>query len=483
MRVLENVEPKRVLYFFEEISKIPRDSGEEKAISNYIKTWAEGLGFETEQDSDYNLIVKRPAAPGQEGRAPIIIQSHTDMVCEKTVDSTHDFTKDPITLKIEGDIISSAVGTTLGADDGIGVALSMALLEDETLKNPPLEVLYTVREEIDFGGAKTIPVDGLKGMRLINLDHASDIEMLAGGCGGEAQIVHLPINRTKVSGYEAQKIFLTGLPGGHSGEDIHRGNGDAIALLCRAMRGCKAVADLKLYSFTGGTGGTAIPREAEAVVLVKGEEKDAFLKRLAEIEKEMAWEYVVVAPNFSLKATAEKVEDDSCFDDDSFEKFLSFNELFPRGIMEMNNGVPGTVESSINVGIVKTSDKDCMFRAELRGSMDATIQQVKQKVITISKVFGASLDSTDDYTPWTYNPKSALRDTAAEIYKEMFHEDLKTTVVHAGIEAGIFTKRMEGLDAISLGPNCWSFHSPEERMSASSTDKVSKFLKALVEKI
>ena len=172
MRVLENVEPKQVLGFFEEISKIPRDSGKEQAISDYLKDWAINHGLDTKQDEHYNLIIKRPAAPGQEGREPIILQAHMDIVCEKTGDSNHDFEKDPILLKMEGDIISSAVGTTLGADDGIGVAMCMAALVDSDLKTPLLEVIFTVNEETDFGGAKTVDVEGLRGKRLLNLDHA-----------------------------------------------------------------------------------------------------------------------------------------------------------------------------------------------------------------------------------------------------------------------------------------------------------------------
>lgn len=481
--MLENIEPKSVLRFFEEISKIPRGSGKEKTVSDYIRNWAEGLELEVQQDEDYNLIVKKPATPGRESREPVIIQSHMDMVCEKTGDSNHDFERDPILLKIEGDEISSAVGTTLGADNGIGMALSMALLEDDTVKNPPLEVLFTVREEVDFGGAKVIAVEGLKGKKLINLDHAVDNEVLAGGCGGEGEEVTVDMTETVVSGYEGMRVMLTGLPGGHSGEDIHRGYGDAVYLLTRALRGCKEIADLRLCSFAGGTGSTAIPREAEAVVLFRVSEKEVLLGKIEEIGAEMTVEYQGVAPDFSLVAEEVEVTDGCCYDEESFEKFLAVMELFPRGIMEMSGVFPGVVESSINVGIVKTQGDKCTFYAELRGSLDSTIQQVKQKVITLTKVFGGRLKSFDDYTSWSYNPDSKLRETAIRIYRELFDEELKTTVVHAGIEAGIFTKRIEGLDAISLGPDCRFFHSPEERVSVSSVAKVWKFLKALVEEL
>ena len=471
MRVLENVEPKQVLGFFEEISKIPRDSGKEQAISDYLKDWAINHGLDTKQDEHYNLIIKRPAAPGQEGREPIILQAHMDMVCEKTGDSNHDFEKDPILLKMEGDIISSAVGTTLGADDGIGVAMCMAALVDSDLKTPLLEVIFTVNEETDFGGAKTVDVEGLRGKRLLNLDHAVENEILAGGCGGEAEDLEFPMTKTEVSGYSFRKITLSGLPGGHSGEDIARGNGDAIALLARVLRSCREEMDIKLYFFTGGTGGTAIPREAKAMIMIKAEEEDKLYRRVEEVRQEMTKEYQVVAPNFSLDLDVPPpngcgCEDPcNCFDDESFEKFLQIVELFPRGIMEMSGAVPGNVESSINPGIVRTHENGCAITAELRGSMDSTIQQVKRKVVTLTETFGGTLKSRNYYVSWDYNPSSALRETAIEIYREMFNEELRTTVVHAGIEAGVFTKRIPGLDAISLGPNCWSFHSPEERMS------------------
>lgn len=489
MSVLENVEPKQVLYFFEEISKIPRETGNEKGVSDYIKGWAEEHNLPVQQDEYHNLIVERAAAPGEEGREPIILQAHLDMVCEKTGDSDHDFERDPILLKIEGDIISSAVGTTLGADDGIGVAMCMAILVDGDLKNPPLEVIFTVSEETDFGGAKTVAVDRLKGKRLLNLDHAVENEVLAGGCGGEAEDLEIPMTKKEVSGYGCRKITLGGLPGGHSGEDIARGNGDAIALLARVLRSCREELDLKLYSFTGGTGGTAIPREAETVIMVKAEEEGELRRRIEELRQEIAREYQVVAPNFFLNLDVPAPGDCgcedacTCFDDESFEKFLRIIELFPRGIMEMSGAVPGNVESSINPGIVKTHENGCAITAELRGSMDSTIQQVKRKVVTLTETFGGTMKSRNYYTSWDYNPTSALREAVTEIYRELFNEELRTTVVHAGIEAGIFTKRIPGLDAISLGPNCWSFHSPEERMSASSADKVWKFLRTIIETI
>ena len=254
-----------VLKLFQQISRIPRDSGSEKAVSDWILDGAQERSIEVEQDDIWDLILRKPASAGYEDHAPLLLQAHIDMVCEKDSSSNHDFAKDPIELKLDGDWIVSASGTTLGADDGIGVAAALAVLDDDTLPHPPLEVVFTVQEETTFAGAETVDISGCKAKRMINLDHADERELIVGSCGGTGVEFTMPLQREAEvpEGKQGFRIHLTGLTGGHSGEDIHRGRGNAISLLLRILEDPR----LQTVSISGGTNRLAIPREAEAIVL------------------------------------------------------------------------------------------------------------------------------------------------------------------------------------------------------------------------
>ncbi|QHI72529.1 beta-Ala-His dipeptidase [Aminipila terrae] len=275
-RVLRDIQPQRVMYFFEEISKIPRGSGNEKKISDYIYGWACENGLEAYQDKALNVIIKKPAAPGYEDSEPVMLQAHMDMVCEKNSDSFHDFSKDSVQLKIEGDMISSAVGTTLGADNGIGVAYCMAVLEKSDLKHPALEILLTTEEESTFKGALSVSPELFQAKKLINLDQAVENQILAGSCGGAGVKVLLPLEYEQVckeKEYKAFQLSVSGLPGGHSGEDIDKGHGSAISLLIRLLYEIKSRHNVQLSHVSAGTSRLAISREAEAEILIYPEQQ------------------------------------------------------------------------------------------------------------------------------------------------------------------------------------------------------------------
>ena len=291
-----------VLNIFEQLSQIPRESGNEKAVSDWIKGWAQERGLKVRQDDIWNLLITKPAAEGYETHPPVLLQAHIDMVCEKNRNSSHDFTKDPILLKREGDWLTSATGTTLGADNGIGVSAAMAVLADDTLPHPPLEVVFTVQEETTFAGAETVDVTSLKAKRMINLDHADEREMIVGSCGGTG--VRFTMSLTRMAdlpeGCDAYLLRLSGLKGGHSGEDIHRGRGNAISLLIRLLE----MLDLPVVSITGGTNRLAIPREAEAIVHTR--DAKALQEDLAKAEQIFRKEYSGAAPELTI--TAEEAE-------------------------------------------------------------------------------------------------------------------------------------------------------------------------------
>jgi len=263
----KNILNHEVISLFAQLSQIPRESGNEKAVSDWIRGWAEERSLQVKQDEIWNLVIKKNASQGYEDHPAVLMQAHIDMVCEKDRDSTHDFTKDPIELDFDGEWIRSADGTTLGADNGIGVAAAMAILDDDTLAHPPLEVVFTVQEETTFAGAETVDVSDCSAMQMINLDHADERELIVGSCGGTGVEFTMPLAREEEApqGFEAFHIRLTGLQGGHSGEDIHRGRGNAISLLLRFLES----PGLKVISMTGGTNRLAIPREAEAIVLAE----------------------------------------------------------------------------------------------------------------------------------------------------------------------------------------------------------------------
>ena len=465
-----------VLHNFEMISRIPRGSGNEKAVSDYIKGWAENLGLSVSQDKISNLIITKPASAGFETHPPVMLQAHLDMVCEKNNSSSHDFTKDPILLKTEGDWLMSACGTTLGADNGIGVAAAMTILEDRELKHPSLEVVFTVQEESTFAGVENVDVSLLRSRRMINLDNAVEHELIVGSCGGTGIEFKLPLEREREmpEGCGAFRIRLSGLKGGHSGGDIHRGRGNAIALLLRVIER----AGLRTVSVLGGTNRLAIPREAEAVVLAN---EETVRNAVSEAESSMKKEYASAAPDLEL--TYEPAEASFPLTEESFKKLAAVIRLCPNGIVQMNGGFEGLVESSNNIGILRTDEDSMTAEMEVRGAYRSTVEYIVQSVQMLADITGAEMHCFNGYAPWEPGAGSELRTLAVGTFREVFGEQMKEIAVHAGLECGTFAERIEGLDMISTGPDCHSFHSPEERVSIISVERFYMFLIALLEKL
>ena len=465
-----------VFRLFEQISAIPRESGNEKAISNWIKSWCEERCLPVNQDDIFNLIVTKPASPGYESHSPLLLQAHIDMVCEKANDSTHDFTRDPITFKVEGDWLSSATGTTLGADNGIGVACAMAILDNNELEHPPIEVTFTVQEETTFDGAESIDVSGLKSRRMINLDHANERELIVGSCGGVGVEMTMPLDRSEEipEDCKAFRVFLTGLRGGHSGEDIHRGRGNAIQMLVRVLEDLS----LPVVRITGGTNRLAIPREAEAVVLTGDE--DLLQKGLESLEETYRKEFGDSAPD--LRLGYEETEPDTPMTGESFSAIAAIMRLHPNGIMRMNENF-NCVESSNNIGIISAEEDRLKLVSEIRGGHQSTVDDITRTIELVATLFGAKVSFFDRYVPWEFSASSELRELAVKVYKEHFDEDMRQLAVHAGLECGFFANKIPGMDIISIGPDCENFHSPQERVSISSTKRFYQFLTGLLSKL
>lgn len=463
----------KVLKLFSEISKIPRESGNEKAISDWIKAWAEERNLHVTQDEIYDLIIKKPASSGFEDHPAVLMQAHTDMVCEKNSDSKHDFAKDPIELEFDGEWIRSASGTTLGADDGIGVAAALAVLDDDELQHPPLEVVFTVQEETTFAGASGVDISGCEAMRMINLDHADERELIVGSCGGTGAEFTMPLEREAgiPAGMKTFRIRLTGLQGGHSGEDIHRGRGNAISLLLRLLE----ASELRVVSIHGGTNRLAIPREAEAVVLAENE--DAANRCVSDAKAIFRKEYSGAAPDLDITLEVE-AEAEPPLTGDSFRKLAAVLRLYPNGIVQMNGNLEGLVESSDNIGIVTAEGDRLMLVSEVRGAYRTTVDDIVKTIEALKDMVGAEVRYFDGYVPWEFAAESKLRPLAINTYKELFGGEMKELALHAGLECGFFADKKPGMDIISIGPDCRSFHSPEERVRAES---VAHFYELLIE--
>jgi len=482
-RVLEGIKPERVFYYFEEISKIPRCSGQEEKMSNYLADLGKKLGLETIQDEYLNVIVKKPGIAGYENSPTVILQGHMDMVCEKEEASNHDFSKDPLKLKIEGDFIT-AEGTTLGADNGIAVAMCLALLESEDIPHPPLEVLITTNEETGMDGAKGLDPNNLKGKILINIDSEEEGTALVSCAGGETNLVAIPIDWQPPKVSQAYHIKVMGLQGGHSGMEINRGRGNANKIIARVLSHVKSKFPVELAHIEGGSKSNAIPRKGQALVVVDKEEEEAFLKAVKDMEKIIQNELRASEPDFSL--AVEKVQDkvERVFTEDSFDRVIAALMLIPTGVQTMSMEIEGLVESSNNMAIVKTEDNRVTIESALRSSKGSLKEFIGQQIETVAKLVKGTWENRGSYPAWEFKEDSKIREVFKRVYKELFGAELKIEAIHAGLECGLFDEKFNGsLDMISFGPSMYGVHTPQERLSISSVERTYEFLLGVLKEI
>ncbi|MCL2574142.1 MAG: aminoacyl-histidine dipeptidase [Defluviitaleaceae bacterium] len=474
MAVLANCKPTDVFAYFEKICSIPHGSRNEKALSNYIRDWAKGLGLEVIQDNLHNLIIKKPATAGYENAPTVIIQGHTDMVCEKNGDVEFDFLTQPLDIYIDGDYVR-ARGTTLGADNGVAVAMGMAILADNALKHPALEVVLTSVEEAGMDGAKGIDTSVLKGTRFINIDSEDEGVFLSSCAGGATVRIFLDLawQPLPAGDFVAQKLFVGGLKGGHSGMDIAKERGNSNRLLARALDSLKTPYHLGLID--GGSKDNAIPREAFAIIYVAKGYVEQVAKEVAELEKEFSAELAhsdagVFVRLEDTEATAQ------VFDDDTKGRAISLLLTTPFGVDHMSASLAGLVETSNNLGVVKTVDNELQITCACRSSVESRKWALCRRIAIIAEAFGARFSVSEGYPGWTYTPNSELRDIFTSVYKKKYGVDAQILAIHAGVECGIFADKMPGLDMISFGPNMHDVHTPDERLSISSTQNTYEFL-------
>ena len=474
MAVLENCEPKRVFHYFEEICKIPHGSGNTRQISDYLVQFAKNHDLKYIQDEMNNVVIYKPGTAGYENAPTVIVQGHMDMVCEKRPDVDHDFTKDGLNLSVEGDYVS-ANGTTLGGDDGIAVAYGLALLESDTIAHPPLEVFITVDEEIGLLGAVGFDCSVLKGRRFINLDSEAEGSLWISCAGGLSGISHIPVTRLEAKG-EKLTVKISGLMGGHSGAEIDKNRANANSLLGKFLHGLDAKAGYELISVQGGQKDNAITRESIAELLTVKENVEAVKEYAASMQTAWREEYTGTDEGITVTVTEEGEQDAKVLHPTSKEKVVFFLVNVPYGVQKMSGTIKGLVETSTNIGILKTSENEVLGSSSIRSSVETARDALSDKIEYLTEFLGGEYERQGVYPAWEYRKDSPLRDKMVEVYEEMYGQKPNVVAIHAGLECGLFYKKMEGLDCVSLGPDMKDIHTSEEVLSISSTERVWKYL-------
>lgn len=481
MKGLNSLEPKRVFHYFQEISRIPRCSYDEENISNYIKNVGEKLGLETIQDHALNVIIRKPATPGYENAQGVVLQGHMDMVCEKEDDSHHDFTRDPIELIIEGDFIR-ANKTTLGADNGIAIAMGLAIMEDDSLQHPALELLVTTSEETGMEGAFALSEDALKGRRLLNLDSEEEGILTSGSAGGELIEITIPIRYSQVENLIRVSLEVRGLLGGHSGIDIDRPRGNANKILNTLLLKLRKDLDIGLISIEGGTKDNAIPRSSVAKITLRSEDYSTFTSKVEEIKNEIKNSHTIEETNMEVVIVKED-KADKILTEDTFDTITFLLESLPTGVntrLAQDNKI---VESSSNLAIIETGEDKISIKLSNRSSSESVLLDQRKKIVAEIDKTNAKYDISGKYPGWEYAPISELRETALGLYKRLYGQEMKAIVIHAGLECGILAHKYPDMDIISFGPDMYDVHTPQERVSIPSTGRLYTYLVELLREL
>lgn len=477
MSVLGHLEPKKVFDFFEEMCAIPHGSRNNTAMSNWLVKFAADRGLEHYQDETENVIIIKPATAGYETAEPVIIQGHMDMVCEKAPDCTKDMAVEGLDLAIDGDWVY-AKGTTLGGDDGIAVAMGLALLDSDDVAHPRLEVVITTDEELGMDGAVALDASVLRGRRMLNIDSEDEgvfTVSCAGGCGSK---VILPVKRETFAG-TAMTVEVGGLIGGHSGVEIHKGRANADTVLGRVLYAAAQQTALRLISVEGGLKDNAIPSAAKAVVVV--ENAAAFRQVCARMAEILRAEYAVTDAGITL--TAAEGGDGVAMDEDSTNRVLCLLTCAPNGVQVMSADIEGLVQTSLNLGVLYTKEDHVYASFCIRSSVDSEKVMMQERVACLARQLGGSCTVSGDYPGWAYRQDSPLRDLMTAVYVEQYGAQPRIEAIHAGLECGLFAGKIADLDCVSIGPNLKEIHTPRERLSIASVQRTWKMLLELLRRM
>lgn len=475
MRVLENLEPKKVFCYFEEICSIPHGSGNLDGISSYLARFAQDRGLFHVRDASNNVIIVKEASAGYESVPPIILQGHMDMVAVKKNDCDIDLEKDPLRLKVEGDLIR-AEGTSLGGDDGIAVAYILAILDSGDIMHPRIEAVLTTDEEVGMEGATAIDLSMLCAKRMLNIDSEEEGILLTSCAGGMRTDCHIPVTRETDQGGIFLKVSVGGLLGGHSGTEIDKEHSNAIKLLGITLQQIHSKIPFKLADINGGEKDNAIPREASAVVCIAKDNRNDFIEELKRIETEEKNEKKSKEKHLCIKAEEAECSAESVMDNNSTDRVLAFLVLLPNGVQAMSADIEGLVETSLNVGILRTCDSEVIASSAIRSAIETAKHKVNLQLQTLTKTFGGYTETHGEYPGWQFDTESKLRSDMVRIYRELFGKEVRVEALHAGLECGIMISKIPGLDCVSFGPDIFDIHTTEERLSISSTARMWDYL-------
>ena len=480
---IKDLEPKSVWTAFYELSQVPRPSKHEEKAQQFLLDWGKEHGVSVRKDETGNIIFTKPATPGYENRRGVILQAHVDMVPQKTADTVHDFLKDPIQTQIDGEWVT-AKGTTLGADDGIGVSLALAALEDKTLKHGPIEVLITYDEETGMTGAENLKPGEFEGDILLNLDSEAEGELYIGCAGGLDGMADFSYKTVKAGdGYVSYKLTVKGLEGGHSGQDIvlYRANANKIAV--RILLPLLEKYGVKVADFTGGSLRNAIPFEADVAMLVPAENEAAVKTEVERIFAIAKAEFADTDPSAQCYFEKQAEPYTSYIEDDVMLKAVKAIYACPSSVERMSPSMPGLVETSVNMAVVRTEDGHLTVRSLIRSSVDSAKEDLAEKMRCVFELAGASFATFGGYPGWTPVPTSPVIGLLNDVYHKLFGKDMKVMAIHAGLECALLGAKYPNWDMVSLGPTLLHPHSPDERVKIDTVVKCWKFLVALLEAI
>jgi len=482
MKNLQNSKASMVFKYFEDISNIPRGSKNERKISDYLYKFAKDLGLEVIQDDGLNIIIKKPASKGYENAPTVILQGHMDMVCEKNKDTVHNFEEDPIKLIVKGDNIY-ADGTTLGDDDGIAVAYAMAILADDSIEHPALEVLLTTDEETGMTGARALSKDSVNGKIILNMDSEEEGYLLVSCAGGVRAESSIKLEKEALNSDTLINIRIKGLKGGHSGSEIDKGRGNSNKLMGRALKELSDKVKFNLVSIEGGSKDNAIPREADAIIAVSNSDKENVVEFIKELDA--TYKKELSATDEDVTINVEEVNSDikekltsSCT-----ERIIELIHLYPNGISTMSGDIDGLVESSSNLGVVVTNDTKVELHSAVRSSVETLKWEIIDRMKSLTSLINGDFETSAAYPGWEYRKESKIRDLCVKTYQDMYKKDPVVYAIHAGVECGLFEEKLGELDMISFGPDIKDAHTPDEHLSISSTERVWQYLLELLKRI
>ncbi len=474
--LLKDLKPYEVFGYFEEITRIPRGSGNEKGISDYLVSFAKENKLEVIQDEALNVIIKKPASAGCENAPTVILQGHIDMVNEKNAGTDHDFEKDPLQLRVVDDMIYAS-GTTLGADNGIAIAYALAVLSSENIEHPALEVVMTVEEETGMGGAAALDADNIKGRILMNIDSEEEGKLLISCAGGLRAQVSLPLiwEQADTDSISAA-VRIRGLKGGHSGMEIDKGRGNANKIMARFLWNLSSTLEFRLSSLNGGSKMNAIPREMDAVILLRPEDVESVKSKAEEWNGILKNELRASDPGVRVESEILNEKAGKVFSKETTEKTIKLLYLIPNGVQSMSMDIPGLVESSTNAGVVTTGEKAVNIDSALRSSVRSLKYEILGRMKALSEILGAEMTVQSDYPEWQYNPDSKIRTLFERVYRDMYNASPEIIAIHAGLECGLFEEKFGEVDMISFGPNIYDVHTPDEHISISSVERTYDYL-------